>query len=199
MFSLGVPSTVIDDSAIVCDVFYQCFAGSENTVLQAGGAEPEYLPGQNGGFNRIVFRSDYTASALHEVAHWCIAGAQRRRLHDYGYWYQADGRDPEQQKKFAQVEARPQALEWLFSTAARRTFSVSIDNLDGEPVDPFGFELAVWQQLNCYIRDGLPRRAALFYAELVKCFQTSEVLGSRDYSLQTLCSRFSRAALRVEK
>lgn len=186
------------DCAIICDVFNQCFADCENTLLLAGGAEPEYIPAHAGIANRIVFRSDYSSSALHEVAHWCIAGARRRRLHDYGYWYQPDGRGPEDQQRFEQVEARPQALEWLFSRAAGRNFSVSIDNLHGDPIDPFGFELAVWQQLNCYSREGLPPRAALFLHALARYFQTSSVINSHDYSLQELCSRLSATALRAE-
>ena len=63
------------------------------------------LPAQQpGALNRIVFTHDYFASALHEVAHWCVAGPERRRLTDYGYWYAPDGRTEKQQMEFERVE-----------------------------------------------------------------------------------------------
>ena len=82
------------DGEVLRALFDGLFLASENTCLLQGGAEPVYLPADaDHPQNRIVFRLDYAASALHEIAHWCIAGAARRRLIDYGYWYSPDGRD----------------------------------------------------------------------------------------------------------
>ena len=62
-----------------------------------GAAEPYYEPGAP---SVIYFREDFDRSALHEVAHWCVAGPLRRGLPDYGYWYAPDGRNAEQQSAF---------------------------------------------------------------------------------------------------
>ena len=81
------------DAATLIELFDREFLATENTRLEGGGEEPVYLPADARCANhRIVFRHDYAASALHEVAHWCIAGSARRKLHDYGYWYAPDGR-----------------------------------------------------------------------------------------------------------
>ena len=77
--------------------------------------------------------------ALHEVAHWCVAGPRRRCLDDYGYWYAPDGRDAAAQAEFLRVEVRPQALEALFCAACNHPFRVSLDNLDGDPGDEARF------------------------------------------------------------
>ena len=109
-------------------LFAQTFAAQYNTVLCGGAEEPLYQPGAP---HRIVYTRDYFRSALHEVAHWCVAGEKRRQLPDYGYWYAPDGRDAAQQRAFEQVEVRPQALELLFCEACGHPFSVSLDNLEG--------------------------------------------------------------------
>ena|SRR5690625_4569314 len=140
-------------------LFNTTFA-SENTVLVRGGEEPIYLPATDEvPYHRILFAHGFFASALHEVAHWCIAGAARRQLVDYGYWYCPDGRDEEEQAAFERVEAKPQALEWAFSLAARFRFHVSVDNLSGIPVDRAAFQRRVQAELQRYIDDGFPPRA----------------------------------------
>jgi len=115
-------------------VFADCFAEEFRTVLEGGGEEPLYVPSSRPDISphRIVYRADYFASALHEVAHWCLAGAERRTREDYGYWYAPDGRDGTQQAEFERVEARPQALEWIFSDACGFDFHLSADNLEGD-------------------------------------------------------------------
>src|SRR3546814_12851389 len=80
-----------------------------------------------------------TRRASDLVAHWCLAGAARRRQDDYGYWYAADGRDLEQQHLFEQVEVKPQALELLFSDVCGLNFCVSVDNLALPEHDASGF------------------------------------------------------------
>lgn len=152
-------------------VFHDKFLASHHTELVPGASEPLYLPASPGSLHRICSREDYPASALHEVAHWCLAGASRRQLPDFGYWYAGDGRDQRQQRAFQQVEVKPQALEWAFSRAVGLRFQVSIDNLDGEPLDSFGFQLAVWQQARHYWQRGLPERAERFARALARAFR----------------------------
>lgn len=64
-------------------LFNSLFSETEQTLLIGGGEEPIYLPKEASFLShRIIFTQDYYASALHEVAHWCIAGKQRRCLDD---------------------------------------------------------------------------------------------------------------------
>ncbi|MEZ4332670.1 MAG: elongation factor P hydroxylase [Myxococcota bacterium] len=149
-------------------IFRACFFADHATVLEGGGAEPLYLPSPEPGRipHRIVYREDYVASALHEVAHWCIAGSQRRRVEDYGYWYRPDGRDVREQAAFERVEARPQALEWIFTETCGVAFHLSADNLGSDLGPSEGFERAVRAARDAYLAGGLPRRAARFRAAL---------------------------------
>ena len=74
---LSAPQSFL--AARVEQVFNDCFAHSCNTRLCGGADEPLYQPAATpAGFHALYYRGDYFASALHEVAHWCIAGAQRR-------------------------------------------------------------------------------------------------------------------------
>jgi len=142
------------------------------TVLCGGAKEPFYRAtcestGPDGKTRlepaRIEFRQDFVRSALHELAHWCIAGKTRRQIDDYGYWYAPDGRTAEQQRAFFQVEVKPQALEQVFCQALGIDFSVSIDNLGGEPPsdsDIDEFQQAIQQQCEHWRHNGLPPRAA---------------------------------------
>ncbi|MFQ3199492.1 MAG: elongation factor P hydroxylase [Zhongshania sp.] len=169
---------------IFCSIFESCFWQAAQTRLVAGGEEPLYLPaGSRYDYHQIIFRSNYPASALHEVAHWCIAGEQRRRQVDYGYWYEPDGRGEVKQRIFESVEVKPQALEWLFSVAAGRQFRVSLDNLANDGIDPFPFQLAVWQTVNYYLANGLPPRAACFWRALQKHFSSTYATDSSYYTL----------------
>ena len=86
----------------VVAMFNQLFQEPEGTVLVSGAVEPFYSPGHP---NQVFFRADYVRSALHEAAHWCVAGRCRRALPDYGYWYTPDGRSAERQAAFFSVEA----------------------------------------------------------------------------------------------
>ena len=133
------------------NIFEQTFFISTNTRLVKGTDEPVYLPANaDCDYHRIVFAHGYYASALHEVAHWCIAGAQRRLLQDYGYWYCPDGRNQAQQLQFEQVEVKPQAIEWAFCLATGHKFSVSTDNLNGYQADTKTFTSRVKSQLQYY-------------------------------------------------
>lgn len=151
-------------------VFDACFAASENTLLCGGAEEPFYAPAASPGEpHRLWYREDFFASALHEVAHWCIAGPARRRLPDFGYWYAPEGRNPDQQAAFEAVEVAPQALEWCFAIACGYRFQVSTDNLaagTGAPAQQKAFEAAVCREARRRASQGLPPRARQFYAAL---------------------------------
>lgn len=141
------------------------------TQLVAGSGEPVYLPAAApGDCHRIVFAHGYFNSALHELAHWCLAGAERRLLEDYGYWYCPDGRDAGQQAAFEQVEVKPQAIEWWLACAAGRPFRTSTDNLSGTPTDNRPFRQSVQQQAQRYLSDGLPTRAQVALRRLCDQF-----------------------------
>ena len=142
--------------------FQECFGASHNTLLRGGAPEPLYEPPRDGRPGLIHYRADYAASALHEVAHWCIAGTGRRELEDYGYWYEPDGRDARQQAAFEQVEVRPQAVEWHFALAAGLEFRVSFDNLSQAAPGGDRFANAVLSQARRFCEEPLPPRAELF-------------------------------------
>jgi len=151
-------------------------------MLKSGGDEPIYLPrsGEN-DFDQIISTHDYFSSALHEVSHWCIAGVERRKLIDFGYWYEPDGRSDAQQRTFENVEIKPQALEWLFTEACDVKFSLSVDNLEqtsqnqefvGASED---FKLAVLEQAWHYLEsDDVPKRAAIFIEALLGHFRPEQ-------------------------
>ena len=153
------------DAHQVMRLFNQEFVESDRTEPICGAAEPYYEPGS---LNRIYFRADYVRSALHEVAHWCVAGRRRRQLADYGYWYSPDGRDAKQQQAFFAVEARPQAVERYFCEAIGIAFSPSVDNVGAqiEPQQLRHFEARIQEWCHQFALTGLPLRAARFVTVL---------------------------------
>lgn len=157
----------------VIALFDGLFHDTFRTRLIRGGDEPLYLPADaEVPYHRVIFARGFYASALHEISHWCIAGARRRRLEDYGYWYRPDGRDAEEQRDFEAVEVAPQALELLFSRACGLPFHVSVDNLGGEvEVDREAFRLEVEARAARYEREGPPPRAAAFRAALASFYR----------------------------
>ncbi|RLA46343.1 MAG: transporting ATPase [Gammaproteobacteria bacterium] len=157
-------------------VFADCFAAKLHTRLQGGADEPLYQPAlQEGGWHVLYYRADYFASALHEVAHWCIAGAARRQRVDFGYWYVPDGRNDARQQAFEAVESKPQALEWYFAKASGYRFRVSVDNMErvsGEVLAMSDFPREVYEQALGWQREGLPGRAEEFFHSLCREFDT---------------------------
>jgi len=157
-------------------VFANCFAAAFNTRLCGGAPEPIYQPATDASTGHLLwYREDYFASALHEVAHWCIAGQARRRQVDFGYWYAPDGRSPEQQAAFEAVEDKPQTLEWYFSLACDYSFQLSADNLaagNGGIPENAAFRRRVLRQALLWQRTGLPTRANQFYLALCREFDT---------------------------
>ncbi len=165
-------------------IFNQEFSETYNTRLVKGGDEPLYLPANdNYSYHQIIFAHGYYASALHEIAHWCIAGKQRRLLEDFGYWYEPDGRNEQQQKAFEQVEIKPQAVEWGFCVAAQKKFNVSADNLNGYEADQQNFKKAVHQQALIYLEQGFPPRAEQFIKALAGFYQSLYPLTKEQFLL----------------
>ena len=112
------------------EIFDGLFKDSLNTVLVRGEGEPIYLPADaEHPHHRVIFAHGFFASALHEIAHWCVAGPERRLLEDFGYWYKPDGRTEQEQDEFERVEVSPQAYEWILTASAGRKFHFSADNL----------------------------------------------------------------------
>ena len=134
------------------------------TRLAGGFPEPFYMAPSADAPAQVQFTRDYERSALHELAHWCIAGDSRRLLDDYGYWYEPDGRTDKQQQLFFEVEVKPQALERHFCDAVKLPFDVSADNLDNTTIDGIdSFKNDVEQQYKLYAITGLPERASVIY------------------------------------
>ncbi len=116
--------------ATVARVFNRLFADTQLTVLQGGASEPYYQPPGPSSLGVLHYREDFAASALHESAHWCIAGNARRRLADFGYTYQPPPRTRQQQSLFFALELKTQTVEYIFSDCAGVDFQPSADNLD---------------------------------------------------------------------
>jgi len=152
------------DAVAITSVFNRLFSSDYDTELCGGWKEPHYLVSGAVG-HLIYFKEDFESSALHEAAHWLIAGAKRRTQEDYGYWYQSD-RDQSDQQRFESVEIKPQALEWILSNAAAIKFRTSADNLSLVGRDSVGFRTAVRDEALSLIDRGLPPRAARFAASL---------------------------------
>jgi len=149
---------------VVDRIFASLFQQRYQTQLKGGADEPFYRASTDDqSAHQLYYRGDYLASALHEVAHWCIAGEQRRALDDFGYWYQPGERSADLQRQFEAVEVAPQALEWLFSRAVGVRFQLSVDNfaLDNQP--PREFACAVVARLHRWLTVTLlPARAEEF-------------------------------------
>lgn len=169
----------------IINLFDECFAKSFNTRLIKGNNEPIYLPAEHSdigisaqSFAQVVFAHGYYSSALHEIAHWCLAGEERRKKIDFGYWYCPDGRTSEQQQAFEKVEVKPQAIEWAFCLAAGIEFNVSCDNLSGDELgrqpDHHEFRKQVHTQVTEYLQLGFPTRAVTFIKALSEFYGQPE-------------------------
>lgn len=168
-------------------IFEQCFAKKYNTRLVRGEAEPVYLVADNTiDHNRIVFAHGFFRSALHECAHWLVAGDERRKLEDYGYWYAADGRNASQQAEFERVEVLPQAIEWILTSACKHRFAVSVDNLNGEPTSPEPFKDAVFQRVLSLQAQGLSDRAEHFRYALASFYGGEQSLPKMTFDRSVL-------------
>jgi len=144
------------------NLFNQLFKTPLNTILVKGDDEPIYLPAdQDNPHHRVIFAHGFYASALHEIAHWCVAGPERRKLEDFGYWYKPDGRTADEQAEFEKVEIRPQAFEWLMSKAAGHKFNFSADNLSSDIGASDSFKTNVLTTVHELLDNGLPERVGM--------------------------------------
>jgi len=154
-------------------IFNEVFSAEFNTRLIKGSDEPLYSPAsEQCSYHQIIFAHGYYSSGLHEIAHWCLAGKERRLLEDFGYWYIPDGRNELQQKTFEQVEIKPQAIEWALCIATQKKFNVSADNLNGFEADTNAFKRNVHHQVKLYLAEGFPHCAQQFIEALAVFYQT---------------------------
>lgn len=157
-------------AAQIAAVFNRLFRPTHLTELRGGGDEPLYLPATASAPAQIIYTKDYPASALHEAAHWCLAGDRRRRLVDYGYWYVPPPRTPAEQRTFFRHELRVQALECLLAAAVGLPFRVSHDDPAAAGAEVARFEAEVLAEARQLEQSGLPERAARFRAALAAEF-----------------------------
>src|SRR5688500_9894460 len=68
--------------AQIMGAFHRAFA-DESVIVAGGFDEPFYRAPRDGAPAEIRFNRDYLNSCLHEIAHWCIAGRERRARDDY--------------------------------------------------------------------------------------------------------------------
>ncbi|HBV76331.1 MULTISPECIES: elongation factor P hydroxylase [Vibrio] len=163
-------------------LFNQTFFDAYNTKLVRGEDEPIYLPATDSvPYHQIVFAHGFYASAMHEIAHWCVAGPKRRLLEDFGYWYEPDGRTELVQAEFEKVEIRPQSYEWILSVSAGLPFSVSCDNLNGdfEP-DRLAFMRKVHQEVMLILEQGLPTRVGML-SQALRSFYGQSTLSPEQF------------------
>ncbi|MEN2827183.1 Elongation factor P hydroxylase [Mannheimia haemolytica] len=138
-------------------------------------------------YNVILFAHGYYSSALHEIAHWLVAGEARRKLEDFGYWYEPDGRSAERQREFESAEIKPQAIEWVLATAAGFRYFASADNLSGNPGDNSAFKQAVYDQVKLYAERGyLPKRAETLRKALCAFYGTPDVIDLAQFDIERI-------------
>ncbi len=138
------------------------------TILIGGASEPLYVPATQRRPAIIRYTRDYAQSALHELAHWCVAGVERRALADYGYWYEPPPRLPAAQTRFFDVESRVQGLELLLAQLADARFHVSVDDPGAGAGD---FEARVRAQAMSWRRRGFAARTASVLSALCPDWQ----------------------------
>ncbi len=206
----------------IIGLFNVLFEEKYHTRLLGGVQEPYYIPlghwsgqlpdafiSQTGikpcsDYHYVCFTKDYVRSALHEIAHWVIAGRQRRLQLDYGYWYYPDGRSEQQQKQFEQVELLPQAIEWLFCDAAQLPFSPSMDNLNTihNPVRAGQFQHKIAVRKKQLLTTCLPSRARVFeqaLMALVTCLHSAVALDEQCTIDQIISHALSLSQLQMER
>ena len=131
-----------------------------------GAAEPLYVPAAANQKAQLFYRENFAASALHEAAHWCIAGANRRTREDFGYIYVPPPRSVTQQEKFFASELRTQSLESLFAEQAGVKFIPSADNLLVGTCE-FSFQLSAQREITFdWVMHTVDTRAKRFFQAL---------------------------------
>ncbi len=179
------PITLSKEVKTLISLFNHTFKDSHQTILVCCEKEPIYRPADSKHpYHRIIFAHGFFASALHEVAHWCVAGKARRLQEDFGYWYIPDGRTEAQQALFEKVEVKPQALEWIFSRSANTVFHFSADNLANGCRASNEFQHAVLNQVQHYLTHGLPKRAQQWSNTLIQHFRKGRPLTLQEFTLE---------------
>ena len=84
----------------IVGIFNQCFGQTYNVEISGGADEPLYTPATPTKAAQLIFRENFPASALHEAAHWCIAGELRRNSTDFALTYIAAPRSETEQEQF---------------------------------------------------------------------------------------------------
>jgi len=180
----NIQNTQSHEISDIIELFNRTFSQTHNTRLVCCEPEPIYRPVDNEcSFNRIVFAHGFFSSALHEIAHWCVAGKERRKLEDFGYWYEPDGRSEERQAEFERVEVKPQALEWIFSVASNHQFHFSADNLEGDAKPSKEFMEKVLIQVHTYLNNGLPKDAEIWKQALTQKYRPNIPVKPTDFMI----------------
>ena len=125
------------------------------------------------------FAHGYFSSALHEIAHWLVAGEQRRLEVDYGYWYEPDGRSLQKQAEFEIVEVNPQAIEWAVAASCGFKFEVSSDNLSGIVINRLAFKQKVYHQVLRLLEHGFSERTQQLLDACQQYYQTPALTAER--------------------
>ena len=161
-----MPAKVPPSDLDIAHCFNATFCASHGVEMRGGAAEPCYAPARQGMHAQLRYREDFAASALHEAAHWCIAGQSRLLLEDFGYIYLAPPRTPAVQQRFFEFELKTQTLEALFAAACGLPFTPSADNLAAQ-VAAFGRRIRDNKPaLECWLATAAGARAALLRRNL---------------------------------
>lgn len=145
---------------VLLNLLNKKYLNNYDTILIGGFNEPFYKAFKADKCAEIQFTRNYIRSALHELSHWCVAGTERRKVDDFGYWYAADGRNQQQQDEFFKVEVKPQAIEWAFSIIGGVKFEASVDNLLTSVAGVDSFNKNLINQLKTYIKEGFSLRVS---------------------------------------
>jgi elongation factor P hydroxylase len=128
--------------------------GRQATLI-GGAPEPLYVPPAPLRPAIIRYTRDYAQSALHEIAHWCLASPGRRARVDYGMWYLPPPRTMQDQARFFAVEVPVQALEMLLAQACGVPFQFSVDNPGvDDPAAEAEFQMKVRQAHSALCSEG---------------------------------------------
>ena len=90
----------------------------------------------------------------------------------------------QKQAEFENVEIKPQAIEWLLSTAAGFEFNVSVDNLNGEQTCRFDFQQRVHQQVLTLINNGFNSRTEALLKALSHFYNTPWPMSAQQFNWQ---------------
>ncbi len=163
------------------------FKDTEATIIAESPDEPIYLPvDESNSFNRILYTKDSYTSVLHEISHWCIAGSERRKKIDYGYWYKPGSQTPKEAELYKKFESKTHGIEWIFCIAAGVPFHIIPNNVAA------GFEISqdlkegVYAATLNYLNHGLPANAERFKQRLLKHYQREDLFDISLFKFETL-------------